>query len=104
MVGLVLPWVKWEVQKRQDALAYKRATIAEWRRAIAEATETMRGGLGNFGQSSAYASLRPHLKPEVVEQIEHPRIFIEPGSRGDSPVAHVLQDEVARVEREWGLI
>lgn len=48
-----------------------------------------------------FASLRPHLKRKAVQRMEH-----DPHGRGQrvrGSVVRLLDDEIARIERRWGL-
>ena len=49
--------------------------------------------------------MRPHLRSEVREQLEKPRTGIVPNeARGDSAERYILSDEIARIEKKWGLV
>lgn len=62
-------------------------------------------GKKNYGETYWYASLRPHMNPEIVEKLEKPRtIYVSNGGRGQSLEKQWLLDEVARLENEvWKL-
>lgn len=48
--------------------------------------------------------MRPHLLPEVVAKVERPRTAYVGGGRGDDVRKYTLLDDIARVEKEWGLL
>lgn len=79
---------------------YRRDRIRCWRDAIeGHDWDTA------FGATAWYTEVRPHLKPEIVAQIEAPRTFTVPAEgRGGPAVKYMLLDEVSRIEREWDLI
>jgi hypothetical protein len=98
-------------REREAARAERRANhrlslIASWREGLAAAVaETgmaaLSGGTNPLHTQPWYLSLRPHLS-------EQARRRVEPGDRvvmvpGDAPILFSLADEIARIEREWGL-
>ena len=50
----------------------------------------------------SYASLRPHLKPELVRKLEGSTIQVVLG--GPPFPRNEIMEEIARIEREWQLI
>ena len=78
--------------------------IAEWRRVVAAEKYDFVDCRSKFLSSGVYSSLRPHLLPEVINMIEAPRTFYVGGARGDNVRQYTLLDEIARIERQWGLI
>lgn len=99
--SLVAPWVHWAIEKRREGIKYRRETIARWRRAI----ESFDFERSNFGNTSAYAEMRPHMTRDIIDKFEAQRTFFVPpdGGRGDQLFKQWASDEVARIEREWGL-
>lgn len=95
--SLIAPWVQWAVEKRRSTLAYRADTIRRWREAVD-------GDPRGFLNTSQYASLRPHLKKEVLSRVEDHRTHIAAGGRGGDAKKQMLLDEIARIEREWGLL
>jgi hypothetical protein len=59
-----------------------------------------------FAGTDTYSQMkREGLRPEVVEMFEAQRtIHVGNEARGDPPYRHTLLDEVARIEKERGLI
>ena len=102
--GLLTPWVKWEVDKRRERLAYRRRTVELWRTAIDREKHEPTDSRSDFLASPAYTSLRPHLSEEARRKVEAPRTVYVGGGRGDSVRKQVLLDEVARIERTWALL
>src|SRR5215204_6490343 len=99
--SLVAPWVNWSVEKRRSRLAYRQRHISAWRKHI----QTFRFHEGSFTSTSVYAQMRPHLRREVRERLEKPRTTIIPNeARGEVAEKYMLLDEVARIEKEWGLV
>lgn len=87
-----------EVRALQDQ---RRKRISEWRFAILDFNFD---GSGGFSGTDTYAQMKPHLQSEVVETFEKQRMFVVGnGARGDW-YKYALLDEVARIEREWGLL
>src|SRR5918997_6541220 len=109
--SLIAAWVQWAVEKRRNLFRYRRDSIKSWRDAI----ESYDHDEGNIRTTATYSAIRPHLKQEIRERLENPREFhveIDDRSgvdgvtvRGKTPssVKTILLDEVARIEKEWGL-
>ena len=60
-----------------------------------------------FAGSAEYSALREYLPEDLRRSLESDRTFIVPNQARDSganPYAPQLLDEVARIEREWGLV
>jgi hypothetical protein len=101
VVGLALPWVRWWVEKRRKLFNYRQEHIKKWRSAL-ESFDFDRHSLGDSG---AYLSLQPHLRAEVRDAIEKPRTAGVPSEAlGGNVKKRMLLDEVARLEKEWGLV
>jgi hypothetical protein len=80
----------------------RRKRIEEWRSAI---TNHEFGGYPRFASTVAYSQMKPHLRLKVVEMLEAPRtLHVGTEARGDTAYRYTLLDEVARIEKEWGLI
>lgn len=82
----------------------RRRRVEEWRAVVSAETYDFIDCRSTFLSSSAYASLRPYLRPEVVSKIEAPRMIYVGGARGDNVRQYTLLDEISRIEREWGLM
>jgi hypothetical protein len=60
-----------------------------------------------FAESNAYATLRFHLPEDLQQEIDGwrtPNMFFMPQRTGHDPRQSRLLQEIARVEREWGLM
>jgi F0F1-type ATP synthase membrane subunit b/b' len=90
-------------QQRDELMSgERRKRIEDWRSAISNHEF---GGYPRFASTAAYSQMKPYLRPKVVEMLEAPRTFhVGNEARGDSAYQYTLLDEVARIEREWGLI
>jgi len=101
VVGLLLPWVRWSVEKRRKLFNYRMELIKTWRSAL-QSFDFDRDSLGNSG---AYLSLRPHLRAEVRDAIEKPRTAYVPNEAlGGNVKKQRLLGEVTRLEKKWGLV
>ncbi len=88
-------------QQDQNLQEQRRRRIEDWRSDIRNFDFDVNG----FAGTDTYSQLRPHLSSEVVEMFEMPRgVHIGNEARGDLAYEYTLLDEVARIEREWGLI
>ena len=101
--GLFLPWVKWAIEKRQKRYEYRKELITTWKQKVETANFDSPEGQSNFGNSSAYSSLRSHMAEEVVVKFEQERTVYAAGGRGGDVRKQMLLDEVARLEKKWGL-
>jgi hypothetical protein len=90
------------LEQPQSLEDHRRKRIEEWRQTIRRFDFRE---IGSFGRTHTYAEMKPHLRPEVVEMFEAPRtVHISNPARGDTTYRYTLLDEVARLEKEWGLI
>lgn len=101
--GLLLPWVRWFVEKRRERLSYRRSQVAVWREALAQQEFELTDSRSDFLGSAAYSSLRVQLSDKTRAEVENSRVFHSEGSRGPHR-KNMLLDEVARIEKEWGLV
>lgn len=101
--GLLVPWIKWELEKRQKRHDHRRQLISVWRSTLATAEFYSPEGRNRFGNSPEYSSLRLHMLKEVVGRFEAPRTMYAGGGRGDDVRKQMLLDEVSRLEKLWGL-
>ena len=101
--GLLVPWIKWEIEKRHKRHDYRRELIASWKAKLAAAEFHSPEGRSSFGSSPEYSSLRSHMVKEVIEKFEAPRTMYAGGGRGDDVRKQMLLDEVSRLEKHWGL-
>jgi hypothetical protein len=101
--GLLLPWIRWEIEKRQKRLDYRKELIAIWKAKLATAEFHSPEGRSSFGSSPEYSSLRSHMAKEIIEKFEAPRTSYVGGGRGDDVRKQILLDEVSRLEKHWGL-
>ena len=100
--GLLIPVVKWEIEKRRRRREYRESLIKRWREAIETYPEV---DDGKFGNTEAYSSLRSHMREKVIQGLR--------GSTdglcswwlvGSLLEKQMLLDEVARLEKKWGLV
>ena len=83
-------------------LKHRRELIQNWRKSIDEFDFDS----DNFGNTSTYAAMRPHMRKEAIAKFEAQRtVYVAPdGGRGDNLPKQWALDEVARIEQEWGLL
>lgn len=85
--------------------AKRRKRIQQWRAAI----QNFDFSAHKFVYTDTYADIRPHLQPNVKGMFESKlgaiykfHLLAERPSRADD--RSILLDEVARIEKEWGLV
>lgn len=95
-----------DVAKAEDLRESRRARISQWRNAVEELGPGFRDErrLQKFLSSSVYSEMRTHLLPEVVAKVERPRTAYVGGGRDDDVLKYTLLDDIARIEKEWGLV
>jgi hypothetical protein len=91
-------------EERAELRAHRRKLIESWRTAVEAEEYDFIDYQSTFLASAVYSSLRPHLSSEVVRKVEAPRTVYVGGARGDFVRHYMLLDEVARLERLWGLV
>lgn len=99
--SLLAPWVAWAIEKRRQAIDYKRELIGNARTALAEAMAKEDDEI--FVKSAAYHALRPYLNEKAVGMLEAKYVGYSDGDRVGA-VNGELIDAIAKLEREWGLI
>jgi hypothetical protein len=98
--SLVAPWVRWGVEKRKLRRQYRLDLIVAWR-GLAGVEEFDRRLLIN---NSLYGPLRPLLSPKAIEQLERSGRHILVATSIRDPDRSCLLQEIARIEKEWGLL
>lgn len=80
---------------------HRRQRIEEWRSAIRDFDFSA----GRFTSTETYSQMRPHLDPDIKRKFEHPgMIILGNATRGEHAHSYMLSDEIARIEKEWGLV
>jgi len=90
-------------QVERDATTYQRERLAEWYAAVRREDFKRQ----QFATSEAYATLKHHLPEALQQELDQsrdPYIVFVPSGTGIDPIQTRLLEEIARVEREWGLI
>ena len=100
--SLVAPWIHWGIERRRRVLDARRVLVDEWRTAVGKEPFDK----GEFRNSGAYASLRPHLTVKLVRQIESDSIVVRTGGRGAGAdnLAPQLHDAIVGIERRWRMV
>jgi hypothetical protein len=101
--SLIAPWANWGIEKRRNLRESRRTLLNETRELVAAS------GFGGFtfSQKPIYRRLKPYLRAAIVESVEN---FEEFDENADDPAEHrryfrqELLDEIARLERDWGLL
>jgi hypothetical protein len=102
LIGVVVgSRVQWGIEKRRSKLQYRREQLSSWRKAINSDFDQK-----GFSESEIYSMLKPYLSKQLVKDIESIRCqgthFLSL-TTGD-PIRLRLLDEIARLEKKWGLI
>jgi hypothetical protein len=107
--GLLTPFGQWGIEQRRQRLQARRDLVSTWRKTLIpllnaepQAEVGTAGYRYAFMQNENYASLRPHLRPEVVKQLEGQTVHVVVG---DIPFPRTLiVEEIGRIERQWNLV
>ena len=116
ITSLVAPWVKFAIQKKMRELEEareqtqrRRELITSWRAMVNEIARQVQpsessGSIKHSIQHHVdYLSLEPHLSEEGRRWAYGPVRMITLGVEIPPPLYH-LQQEIARIEREWGVV
>lgn len=82
----------------------RRAQINAWRAAIEAEQYDYIDYRSRFLSSTTYSTLRPHLPEDIRRKVEAPRTYYVGAARGGNVRKLLLLDEIARIERQWGLL
>ena len=107
--GLITIYAQWGIEQQRQKLQARRDLISGWRKALipllnANPETTVAGGSYKYAfmYDEGYASLRPHLRPEVVRQLEGQTIQIV--LDGPAFPRTLIIEEIGRIEKEWRLV
>ncbi|MBS0431336.1 MAG: hypothetical protein JSS21_02865 [Proteobacteria bacterium] len=101
--SLVAPWVNWGVEKLRKKRESRASLISTWHAVIADPNFDR----GLMLEHPTYGTLKPLLSERAIKQLHRPQnnIIITQGMDNISYAdLSLLQGEIARVEREWGLV
>jgi hypothetical protein len=94
---------KWRKQRQE-----RRDRVSTWEKTLVPLLHTepqTEVGTGDyryaFMRNENYESLRRHLRPEVVKQLEGPVVHI--AKDGPPFPRTVILDEIARIKKQWGI-
>ena len=89
-------------KKQLEKYKYRVNLIKEWRVFI----EQFDFENNNFGNTTTYASMKPHMTEGIVKDFEDTRLFhvCSDMGRGSNLFKQWMSDEVSDIERKWGLI
>jgi hypothetical protein len=93
-----------EYRARQEE---RRRRIESWQAEIHNIRSTM-----DFTLTDTYIQMKPFMRPNVQQSLEYPlgmlihrvNTMTSPRQGGLAGVKRMLLDEVARIEKEWGLV
>ncbi len=106
IAGLFTPWVKWGIEKRRLKLRYRQELIARWRRMvqrIAQSPVDSQDGVTRLLEAHEdFYSLQPHLSSKAPGQIRRGSAFLAGSTIGAA--LQFIVDDIARIEKEWGLV
>ena len=77
---------------------YRRAQILRWREAIHAGFEQL-----DFCDTVVFSEVRPHLSKMTLESIQGDKITVRIG-RGGNLIKSLVLDDIANLEKKWGLI
>lgn len=101
--SLVAPWVNWGIEKRRKRHDKRGALVETWQAIIANPKFER----DRIIDHPSYGALKPLLSGEAAKQLHRPanaHIVVRGGSGPGDADRTLLQREIARIEREWGLV
>lgn len=128
--SLFAPWANWGIEKRRKRLEYRKDLIKGWRELIAHTTFAYNHRVPEddstwteiLERDHRFYSLKPHVHSEVLERLgtandtqasklmttlnETEAALVKSGFKPQVTIGarRNLVDEIARLEKEWGLI
>jgi hypothetical protein len=102
--GLVVPWGKWEIEKRREKRKRRQELVNSWRQYVEDEFEW-----NSFRNTVMFSQIKPYLSEEMIKELD-------PVEEGEIPTIHGrsvigedtltkrLLDEIAAVEKRWKLI
>jgi predicted nucleic acid-binding protein len=96
---LVTPWVNWGIEKKREKQRSRKELIQRTR----ELLDSPEWDQLNFSSTVTYSEIRQHLTERTIKSIEDGAIFIQVG-RGGNVIKSSVLDDVAKKEKEWGII
>lgn len=119
--SLLTSYVQWGFEKKKQILLRRRELVTGWRLTlipmIGQLQDSARVWAGERQRavmsSPYYASLRPHLSPAAIAQIEDPtvKLFVrvDPTKKRSNDWNHhfplkIFIDEIDRIEKKWNLV
>ena len=106
-LGLFTPWIQWIIDKKRSQQAYRIDMVKQWRTGIEGIEDSLWERMGlPCGDTAWYSSLRIHMNKEGINKVEYnneDRTLVVGYCRTGYRIKQALLDEVARIEKEWGL-
>lgn len=105
LASLIAPWINWGIEKRRLRLQDRKELVDRWRDMCMNwryhAPHNAPARL-HLGLERSWISLKPKLKKSVLnEVIKHDEQAITYEQR--EQLASILLDDIARLEKKWGL-
>jgi hypothetical protein len=106
--SLVAPWIHWGIEARRERAKSRRALIAEARLLLAKQLP-----IATFRKHPVYFQIKPHLSEGtnalVIGEFDQYGyevvVLVSDGPyAGVQPYAHLVLDELSRIEARWGLV
>lgn len=101
--SLIAPWINWGIEKRRKQHGNRAKLIETWRDIIAGPRFERDHMIGH----PSYGALKPLLSVKAIEQLHRPEsshIVVRGGAGPGYADRSLLQQEIARIKREWGLV
>ena len=98
IAGFVAARVKWSIEKEKLLMEERRSKIRAWRQYIRGEFDQL-----TFHETVVYSEMRSHLSSDTRGTIEGGDIVIRLG-RGGNVVQSLVLDDLAELEKKWGLI
>lgn len=99
--SLVAPWVQWGIEKRRKRYERRVELVKRWRELVL--SESFERKM--FVRHPCYGSLRPLLQEEVRKNLENLSISAASETPRSPLISFqkALLEEIARIEKSWGL-
>lgn len=107
--SLIAPWIHWGIEKRKQRRETQASLLNRARSFLGSETVTNK----EFSNHQIYSQLKPHLSAQAVKAVEGEYsdkgevISVVIGNSrvsGVNPFKNLILDELAALEKKWGLI
>ncbi len=105
VASLTAPWIHWKIEKKKIKLENRRKKLEQWRNYINRSFDPQ-----FFRETVEFSEMKNFLSKKIVKELDPPDlrdgrpVINLRGAIGRDNIRDRLLEEVAVIEREWGLL